>query len=165
MTISDEIATILKQENVTFIASVPCSLLDELIRLVETDPGFDHVPATREEEGIGICVGAYLAGRTPAIVMQNSGLGNSINAIASLANFYQIPVVILISHRGTEGEKIGAQVPMGEATTKLLDAAGIEYKTLENAEEVEGIRDVIKRSKRSCKPTAVLLPFSFWREP
>ena len=162
MTISEEVAAVLGREEATFVVSVPCKLLDELIRLVEADADFTHVPATREEEGLGICAGAYLAGRFPVLLMQNSGLGNCINAIASLLNFYRIPVLMLITHRGTEGEKIGAQKPMGNITRRLLETVDVEYGELIKSEDVEKISTLIRKAKDIRKPTAALLPFSFW---
>ena len=73
----------LKEKRLDFFVSVPCKLLAKLISLIETDPGIIYTPVSREEEGIGIMAGAFLAGKRPAILMQNSGLGNCINAICS----------------------------------------------------------------------------------
>ena len=67
--------------------------------MVDEDEEIMHIPVTREEEGIGICAGAYMGGHKPAILMQNSGLGNSINALKSLMELYKFPLVIIISHR------------------------------------------------------------------
>ncbi|MCK4652782.1 MAG: sulfopyruvate decarboxylase subunit alpha, partial [Methanosarcinales archaeon] len=67
----------LKNAGIDFVASVPCVNLIELLDEIECDEGIVHVPVTREEEGIGVCAGAYLGGKNPAMVMQNSGLGNS----------------------------------------------------------------------------------------
>ncbi len=162
MTLTQDVATLLHEENANFVVSVPCKLLDELIRLVEKDSRFQHLPVTREEEGVGVCAGTALTGTFPVLTMQNSGIGNSINAFASLTLFYELPLLLLVSHRGTPGEKIGAQFPMGKATTKLLEAVGIEYFILETAEDIDLIRDALHKAKKESKPVAVLLPFSFW---
>lgn len=162
MNVSEEITRILKEENTRFIVSVPCKLLDELIRLVDADPEFTHVPVTREEEGIGICAGAFLGGELPVIMMQNSGLGNSINAIASLISLYGIPLIMIMSHRGTAGEKIKAQIPMGKMVPKLLEDMEIEYKIILHGNDVGEIRKIIKKASEGSKPMAILLPFSFW---
>jgi sulfopyruvate decarboxylase subunit alpha len=163
MTVSEEIINILKEERIDFVVSLPCKLLDGLIRILYEDKSFVHVPVTREEEGVGICVGAHLAGKTPVLLIQNSGLGNSVNAIASLVRYYDIPLIIIASHRGTEGEPIKAQVPMGEATPKILEVLGIEYNILTRSDQIETIREIINKSKTTGKPAAILLPFSFWR--
>ncbi len=105
----------LKDAEIDFVVSVPCVNLSKLLEMVDEDEEIMHIPVTREEEGIGICAGAYMGGRKPAILMQNSGLGNSINALKSLMELYKFPLVIIISHRGTEGETICGQIPMRES--------------------------------------------------
>ncbi|NYT18311.1 MAG: sulfopyruvate decarboxylase subunit alpha, partial [Methanobacteriales archaeon] len=74
----------IKKAGIDFVVSLPCVNLGKLMELVECDPEIKHIPVTREEEGFGICAGAYLSGKKPAILMQNSGLGNSVNVLASL---------------------------------------------------------------------------------
>lgn len=64
----------LKDAEIDFVVSVPCVNLSKLLEMVDEDGEIMHVPVTREEEGIGICAGAYMGGRKPAILMQNSGL-------------------------------------------------------------------------------------------
>ena len=95
----------LKKAGIDFVVTLPCVNLGEVLKMVECDPDIKHVPVTREEEGFGICAGAFLGGKKPAILMQNSGLGNSVNALASLFKLYQFPVLMVMSHRGTLGEK------------------------------------------------------------
>ena len=110
----------LRRCDIQVVVSVPCVNLKDLLVLLDKDPRIKHIPVTREEEGIGICAGAYLGGKRTAIVMQNSGLGNSINALASLDLLYGIPLLMLISHRGVEDEKVSAQVPMGTFSAPIL---------------------------------------------
>jgi len=93
--------------------------------------------ATREEEAVGIAAGLYLGGRRPAVLLQSSGLGNSLNAVTSLAFPYQIPMVIVVSMRGDVGEWNAAQVPMGRAVRPILDAIGIPHATIESPADAE----------------------------
>ena len=86
--------------------------------------------ATREEEAFGIAAGLYLGGRRPTVMLQSSGLGNSLNAITSLVLPYQIPMLIIVSMRGDAGEWNAAQVPMGRAVRTILDAIGIPHMTI-----------------------------------
>ena len=81
MDTNDAIYDGLKDAGIDFIASVPCTGISEILARIDEDPEITHVQATREDEGIGICAGAYLGGKKPAIIMQTSGLGNSINAL------------------------------------------------------------------------------------
>ena len=117
---------------------------------------------TREEEGIGIAAGAYLGGMTPAIIMQNSGLGNSINAIKSLLQLYKIPILLIMSHRGTEREKIAAQIPMGEVTLSLLESINVKafvVKTIENIGNFKKAMSCVQKKKESA---AVVLECTLW---
>jgi len=144
--------------------SVPCKLLSNLIKIVENDPSIIYTPVTREEEGIGVLAGAFLAGKKPAILMQNSGIGNCINAICSLLNYYKIPVIFIISHRGTEGEKINAQIPMGLATKPLLESINVKYYEIPNTENLYLIKKGITEAYQKQISVAFLFPFSFWKE-
>jgi sulfopyruvate decarboxylase alpha subunit len=92
------------------------------------------VLATREEEAFGIAAGLYLGGRKPIVMLQSSGVGNSLNAITSLLIPYQIPTVAVISMRGDASEWNAAQVPMGRSLPAILDALGIPYAHVESAD-------------------------------
>ncbi|WP_406670919.1 sulfopyruvate decarboxylase subunit alpha [Methanolobus sp. ZRKC4] len=165
MTPSESIFKGIKDAGIDFIVSVPCVNLKELIPMVDADPDIIHVPVTREEEGVGVCAGAFMGGKRPAMLMQNSGLGNSINALASLNQLYGIPLLMIISHRGVEGEPIVAQVPMGQLTSKLLDTMEIPYflpqKGVDPADIIVKAWNAASEQK---KPVAVLLPIPFWRK-
>jgi sulfopyruvate decarboxylase alpha subunit len=89
--------------------------------------------ATREEEAFGIAAGLYLGGRKAAVMLQSSGVGNSLNAITSLLLPYQIPVVMIVSMRGEPGEWNAAQMPMGTALAGIFDAIGVPHSLLESA--------------------------------
>ncbi|MBC7119539.1 MAG: sulfopyruvate decarboxylase subunit alpha [Methanobacteriaceae archaeon] len=160
---SQAIYKALKDNNINFIVSVPCINLAKVLEMIEHDEEIKHIPATREEEGFGIAAGAYMAGENTAILMQNSGLGNSINVIASLYKLYRIPILMIISHRGTRGEFITAQVPMGEATPLILEALNIPYHVPSTPEEAyNDIKSAWKLAKAKKHPTAILLKVSFW---
>jgi sulfopyruvate decarboxylase subunit alpha len=67
----------MKRSNISLILSLPCIMLKDLLYIIEEKKEIQHIGVTREEEGVGIAAGAYLGGKVPAILMQNSGLGNS----------------------------------------------------------------------------------------
>jgi sulfopyruvate decarboxylase subunit alpha len=135
MAVEESIIKALESNQVDFICNIPCVFFKRLIEMIDEE--FESYKITREEEGVGICAGAYLAGKRPCMVLQNSGIGNSINALASLNKTFNIPLLLLVSHRGVEDEQIVAQVPMGEATPGLLDVLGIPYFEPNNAGEDE----------------------------
>ena len=153
----------LKEIGIDFIVSVPCVNLSKLLNMIDDDSEMMHVPVTREEEGIGICAGAYLGGKRPAILMQNSGLGNSINALKSLTELYEFPLIMIMSHRGTEGESICGQVPMGQSTPKILEAMEFKYFKPENPQEAyNNLCESWKMSNEEGKPASILLEISYW---
>ena len=153
-----------RKNGVDFFVSVPCSLLGDLIKILEAETKVVYTPVTREEEGIGVLAGAYLAGRKPAIVMQNSGYGNIVNAICSLTNYYSIPIIMIVSHRGSVGERIEAQVPMGESVQAVMEATGVKCVSVRHPKELQVVDEGVRWALENEKSIAFLLPFSFWED-
>ncbi len=153
----------LKSAGINFIVSVPCVNLGKILEIIDEDEDIIHVPVTREEEGLGVCAGAYFGGKKTAILMQNSGLGNCVNALGSLYQLYSLPIVMIMSHRGTEGEPIVGQVPMGKATPKVLDAMELEHFNPKNPIDS---KDIISKSwdlsVDEGSPISILLDISYW---
>jgi sulfopyruvate decarboxylase alpha subunit len=137
----------LRAHEVRLVAHVPDQVLAPLVRALEADPFFEVVPLTREEEGVGILSGGYLGGARGALLLQSSGLGNSLNALGGLPLAYRIPFLMVVSPRGRLAEFNPSQVPMGRALPKLLDALGIEAVELTRIEEVGPLLD---QAARSC---------------
>jgi sulfopyruvate decarboxylase subunit alpha len=110
------------------VVYVPDNPLSHVLReFAERFSDVRLILATREEEAFGIAAGLYLAGATPALMFQSSGVGNSLNAITSLFLPYQIPALMIVSMRGDESEWNAAQVPMGRALPAILDAMAVPY--------------------------------------
>jgi len=152
----------IKNSKIDLILSLPCIMLKGLLQLIEDKNEIDHISITREEEGVGIAAGAYLGGKVPAILMQNSGLGNSVNAIKSLLQLYEIPVIFIMSHRGAEGEKILAQIPMGKLTPDLLDLLKIETFIVDSERNIQHIQTAVEQSLSTGIPTGILLKKKLW---
>jgi sulfopyruvate decarboxylase subunit alpha len=90
---------------------------------------------TREEECFGYAAGYRAAGGMPLVLIQCSGLGNSLNAIGSLVIPYGLAFPVVISMRGTLGERNPAQMPLGRATVAMLEALGVQPFPLARAED------------------------------
>ena len=117
------------------VVYVPDNPLSHVLReFGEQYPDVRLMLATREEEAFGMAAGLYLGGRRPTVMLQSSGLGNSLNALTSLLVPYQIPVLIVVSMRGDAGEWNPAQEPMGRAVRPVFDAITIPHTTVESAE-------------------------------
>ncbi len=155
---ADSIFERLKANGIRTVVHVPDTILTGLIRMAEEDDAFDVLGPTREEEGVGMVCGAYLGGSPGALLMQNSGLGNAANAIASLAGPYQIPFLLLISQRGELGEFNTVQVGMGQALRPVLDSLDVPHFTPEREEDVGKIMDgACKLAFSTDRPVAVIL--------
>ncbi|MFX1572086.1 MAG: sulfopyruvate decarboxylase subunit alpha [Promethearchaeota archaeon] len=162
MNIDSKLYEMIKFSGIDLILSLPCIMLKNLLHIIDKKEEIQHIPITREEEGVGIAAGAYLGGKTPAIIMQNSGLGNSINAIESLLKLYKIPIIFIMSHRGAEGEKIIAQIPMGKLTPKLLDLLSIKKFIIDSPEKIKVIEKAVNFSKKSLESVGILLKKQLW---
>lgn len=164
MNIDQKLYEIIKDFGIDLVLSVPCILLKDILDLINERKEILHIPVTREEEGVGIAAGAYIGGKRPAILMQNSGLGNSINAIKSLLELYDIPIIFIMSHRGGKGEKILAQIPMGKITSKLLDVIGIKTWSIKSSKEITKLKEAIIYSQEHKCSVGILLQKSLWSE-
>ena len=146
----------LKKAGIDFVATLPDEKIVELIHAVDRDQELKHVPLCREEEGIGLCAGAYLAGKKTAVIMQNAGLLNSCNALTTTSLQFMIPTLLLVYYAGDIGDQ-GFTV-LGSVTEPVLHALGIRSYVARTIGEIEqtltGAQILAQDSK---KPVAVLL--------
>ena len=150
------IFTGLKEAGIGLIATLPDINLAQLLREVEEDHDVIHVPLCREEEGIGICAGAYLVGKKCAAIMQNGGFFNSNNAIVTTLLQYQIPLLLLIYYAGDIGDRTFST--SGSMMEPVLLALGIRYYVMREPSDAP---ELIKRAQilaeDSRRPVALLL--------
>ena len=91
MSVNDVIMQAMRENSIDFVTTVPCKQLAGVIEKIEQSEDIRHVPANREDEGMGLCAGAYMGGAEPAIIMQNTAIGVTINALATLIGFTGCP--------------------------------------------------------------------------
>lgn len=120
----------LRAEDIRNLVFLPDTVMGRLLALAEEDPFFRLVSVHREEEAVGVLTGLLLGGQRGAMLIQSSGLGNTLNALGSLAMAYRIPFPVLVSLRGELGEFNPAQLHMGRAVPGCLDALTIRHVTL-----------------------------------
>lgn len=148
----------LKANGVRVMSALPETWLVHLIRLADDDPEVTLVRLAKEEEGVGISMGAHLAGVKSAMLMQNHGFLASINGIVSGAQLYRVPLVMLISDRGSFGERDPWQTEGGAVTESVLSALRIPMMRLENPARVASqIRQAQTLAYSSNRPVALLL--------
>jgi sulfopyruvate decarboxylase subunit alpha len=146
----------MKEAGIKFVTSVPDYNIARLLELVDADPDIRHVPLCREEEGIGICTGAYMGGSVTAIIMQNGGFLNSCNAITTTALNFNIPILLMIYYAGDLGDE--GFSTLGSVTEPVLEALGIRTYVLRRLDETRAvIKGLVTLALDSRKPTAVLL--------
>jgi len=146
----------LKKAAIDFVATLPDEKMVEVIRAVEHDRDLKHVPLCREEEGIGICAGAYLGGKRTALIMQNAGFLNSCNALTTTSLQFQIPTLLLIYYAGDIGDR--GFTTLGSVTEPVLHALGIRSYVLRKSDEIdETLRGAQILAEDSKRPVAVLL--------
>ena len=148
----------LKECDIRLVSALPETWLVHLIKMADADPEVILVRLAKEEEGVGISAGAHFAGVRSAMLMQNHGFLASINGIVSFSHLYKIPLLMLISYRGSLGERDPWQTPGGTVTEPLLQALRIPYFFLDAIDTVKKrIRQAQTLAESSLQPVALLL--------
>ena len=158
----------LKNENVNFVTGVPDSLLKDICGFMSDNlPPEQHIIATNEGSAIGLAIGNYLATKfVPLVYLQNSGLGNIINPLVSLADpsVYGIPMLLMIGWRGeiNENKQINDEPQhkkQGKITLDQLELLNIPYVILnKDSQNINQIINKCVRSSRSRQgPVAIVV--------
>jgi sulfopyruvate decarboxylase alpha subunit len=127
----------LSQQNVRLVGYVPDAGHKRLIELCQADQAMRAVVLTTEEEGVGLAAGAWLGGEKSVLLMQSSGVGNTINTLGMVKEC-RFPLLMLVTMRGEYGEFNPWQVPMGQATERVLTEMGVVVQHVVTPAEVEG---------------------------
>ena len=154
------------KHEVNFYSGIPDSLLKDFCAFIEDEfSSKNHIIAANEGASIGLAIGYYLSsGKVPIVYLQNSGLGNTVNPLLSLASpeVYSIPIILIIGWRGEPGLKDEPQhIHQGRITPNLLDTMGIPFITIdpEMAEDdiFRNVERQIKLCKTEKKPVCILV--------
>ena len=148
----------LKRNDVRLVTYVPDRVLTPLTRSLHDDEFFTAFATTREEEALGVVSGAWMGGMRGALLMQTSGFATLPNVLASLALPYQIPLIMVVSERGTLGEFNLGQALVCRTMRPVLDALAIEHHTITRLDELEFVADrSIKQAVATQAPCALIL--------
>lgn len=154
----------LEANGVDFFAGVPDSLLKNVCAYITDNVSTDsNIITANEGTAIGVAAGHYLAtGNIPMVYMQNSGLGNTVNPLLSLADelVYSIPIVLMIGWRGEPGVHDEPQhAKQGKVTLPLLEAMQIPYVVLpeEDKGAIEAVKTILGDCRRLAKPHAIVI--------
>lgn len=152
------IRSVLKANDVRLVTYVPDNVLRPLIEGIHADPFFTCFSTAREEEAVGILAGAWMAGMRGIMLMQTSGFATLPNVLASLPCAFQIPVIMMISERGTLGEFNIGQAMVCRTMRPILGSLGMEHHTVSRLDECEFVVDrTIKQAIMTQAPAALIL--------
>jgi len=154
---SAEVHRELAAAGVRLVGYVPDAGHKRLIELCQADAAMRAVVLTTEEEGIGLAAGAWLGGERTALLMQSSGVGNLINVLG-MVKVCRFTLVMIVAMRGEQGEFNPWQVPMGEATARVLETMGVAVRQAGEAQAVAAhVRTALARAYEAQGAEAVLV--------
>jgi len=148
----------LERHGFDFFTGVPCSLIEDLIAVLERGTRAPYVAAVREDAAVGVAAGAWFGGRRPVVLMQNSGLGTSLNALASLSLMYGLPALLIVTWRGFGGKDAPEHILTGEISPKLLELLGVPYRILAADSLDADLAWAAAEMNKRLAPVAVLVP-------
>jgi sulfopyruvate decarboxylase alpha subunit len=151
---------IFAREEIDLISSLPCNKFNDL--LGNLPDRFRHIHLTREENGVGISAGSYLTSGKPLMLIQSTGLGNSINALASVHKAYRLPLPIIATWRGRENDPFEGQIPLGKSLPGIFNALEIPYAVIENPEQIQNVGKAIRDSFLQSTPYIILICPEVW---
>lgn len=149
---------LLERHGYDFFTGVPCSLFEGVTRILDDEPRYGYVSAVREDAALGLAAGAYLGGRQPVVLMQNSGLGVSINALVSLHQIYDIPALLIVSWRGQDGHDAPEHLIMGRVTAPVLQLLDIPHAVCEPQSIDVQLQSLTATMHRTRRPVALVVP-------
>ncbi len=135
---------------IDFFTGVPDSLLKSFCAYISERKEKNNIIAANEGNAIGLAAGYYLSsGKIPLVYMQNSGIGNAVNPLVSLADklVYKIPMLILIGWRGEPEKKDEPQhKKQGIITVDLIETVGISYEVISEDTTDDDIKNIVKKA-------------------
>lgn len=146
----------LEHAGITHLPYLPDKPLAGVVAQADRRDGLTPIPLTREEEGVAIAIGLQLSGRRSALMMQASGMGNSLNAIGSVAMVQRIPLLCVVTERGGIGETVSTQVPFGAALPRVLDAMAIRCVPFTDAATVDETAELAAELAFTSRQVVVL---------
>lgn len=163
MSIDKKITDDLVANDISFVTTVPCKQLAGVIDEIDRHSDIFHIPSNKEDEGMGLCAGAFMGGKRSAIIMQNTAIGVTINTLVTLIQYYHFPLPMIISYRGELGEPVACQVEMAVHTKALLAQLNIPTYHFHKSDDVNELDAILKHTYMAKKPTAILTDASFWK--
>ncbi|MEE9611090.1 MAG: thiamine pyrophosphate-binding protein [Desulfatiglandales bacterium] len=150
----------LKENGINLVSSLPSSQIHAVIHTIMEDEDFIHVPVANELEAIAIAAGAWMGGKTPAIILQNSGLVMALYALLDALYFYGgFPMLLIVEHKGDFYDNSGYwYYGYGIQLPKILDNFQIFYSVVRESKNLKTELTAAQNTAvASGKPAAILL--------
>lgn len=159
MASAQKIVDALKEQRITHAIGVPDNGSAQIYELLRSDPTLEVITVTREGEAFAIAAGLYVGGKRPVIIIQNTGLLESGDALRGTLVNMRLPVVVFVGYRGyhnraPDGTWVDSVATFLEPTLK---AWNLSYHILETDADIPCIREAFETAVTTSHPTAVLL--------
>ncbi len=152
---SDDFVQAMRETGFDFFTGVPDTILGGIIDVLNQRRLY--IPSVREDEAVAVAAGAFLGGKSPAVLMQNSGLGNALNVLMSLHLIYRIPCLLIVSWRGFEGRDAPEHLVMGRTMPQLLETIRIAHRTLSRDTMADDLRWAMRTFTEQRVPVALFV--------
>ena len=150
--IADELASC----GVKLVASLPDNWVMDVIKTIERDDRFVHVPVNREESAIGLCSGAYMGAMGSAALMGASGFMTVVYALTKINYTYEIPLFLMATLRGQAGDQHKHHISNGLYLLPVLTAIDMPYQIIDKPEDIALISRSYRHTRTYARPMAVL---------
>ncbi|MBC7780286.1 MAG: phosphonopyruvate decarboxylase [Proteobacteria bacterium] len=131
----DDVYTELDAAGIRQVSYVPDAGHSRLIQRCRSNRAMRTVSLTTEEEGVAMGLGAWLGGVRHVLLLQSSGVGNTINMLAAPIEM-RVPLLMLVTMRGEWAEFNPWQLPMGQGTRAALESVGTLVYAVDRADEI-----------------------------
>ncbi|OGO19958.1 MAG: hypothetical protein A2144_12680 [Chloroflexi bacterium RBG_16_50_9] len=150
----------LKEAGINFVASLPCSGISLFLPSIADDPHFKQVPLANEGDGVGICAGAWLGGKKPALLVDGAGFVLAHYALMNITyKFGGFPILLVVAHRGSFGDgKAWYHFGDGTETIQILESLRIPYTIVRESQKLKAELVSGERTAEGYgRPAAILL--------
>lgn len=153
----ERIKASLKEAGVSLATSLPDNWIAPLMEAIDADPEIDHLRVSRESESIGICCGAFFAGRRSVALMGGIGILASVCELATVAHRHGIPVFVMTTLRGSGTDLQIYQEIQGRRLIPTLETFDFPYQVLDDPDHIELLPDWYEHSRIQKRPYFVFL--------
>jgi sulfopyruvate decarboxylase subunit alpha len=156
LTHAEQMVAALRAAEIDLVTTLPDVWLGPAVAAIEAAPDMTLVRVTREDEGVAICAGAFLGGRRGAVLAQSAGLLLSTNVLAAYALHHQIPLLLLIAHRGRHDDNQYYQSYKGIVSLPVVEALGLPCRVVDEPGDFAEIGQVGMQAYLARRPGVIL---------